>query len=108
MPVALPAAACSENASRKMAANTSGSRPAFTAITNSPPARYRTTFSGDSFSTARPIDFTPPMITSQVSTAMMTPESQGFIENSAWSATAIELGCVNGVVVSAATPATSA
>ena len=63
---------------------------------------------GESFSTARPMDFTPPMITSHVRTAMMAPDTQGLIENSDWNATAIEFGCVKGVVVRAATPATSA
>ena len=48
------------------------------------------------------------MMTSHVRIAMMTPESQVGIANCDAQTTAIELGCVNGVVVSAATPATSA
>ena len=49
------------------------------------------------------------MITSHVSTAMTTPDTEARHADDACSRTsAIEFGCVNGVVVSAATPATSA
>ena len=63
---------------------------------------------GASFSAARPIDFTPPMITSQVRTATTTPVTSVGTPNSLSSTTAIELGWVKGVVVRAAIPATSA
>jgi hypothetical protein len=49
----------------------------------------------------------PPMITSQASTAITAPETQVDRANSLFQTTAMEFGCVNGVVVSAATPATS-
>ena len=48
------------------------------------------------------------MITSQVSTAMTTPEISGRMPNTELSTSAIELGCENGVVVRAAMAATSA
>ena len=63
---------------------------------------------GASFSAARPIDFTPPMMTSQVSTATTTPVARVGTPNWLFITTAIELGCVKGVVVRAATPATRA
>ncbi len=52
-------------------------------MTIRPPARYRPTLSGDSFSAARPIDLMPPMITSQVSTAMTMPETSRGMPNDA-------------------------
>ncbi|MNC95423.1 hypothetical protein D3C83_125420 [compost metagenome] len=77
--------------------------------------------SGDSFSTARPIDLMPPMITAHVSTANASPVKNAVrltvpntgsvmspLGNTCPIAIAIEFGCVNGVVVNAATPATSA
>ena len=65
--------------------------------------------SGDSFSAARPIDLMPPMITSQVSTAMTMPDGEpSGCRTRVSSTSAIEFGCVNGVVVSAATAATNA
>ena len=64
--------------------------------------------SGESRSATRPIDFMPPMITSQVSTARTMPETIVGMPTCARRTTAIEFGWVNGVVVSAATPATSA
>ena len=63
---------------------------------------------GASFSATRPIDFTPPMITSQVSTATTNPVARVGTRNWLSRTTAIELGCVKGVVVSAAIPARSA
>ncbi len=77
-------------------------------MTIRPPARYNPTFSGDSLSAARPIDPMPPMITSHVRTAMTIPATRRGIPNTLSSTSAIEFGCVNGVVVSAATAATSA
>ena len=64
--------------------------------------------SGESFSAARPIDEMPPMITSQVRTAITIPEISGRMPNTEFSTSAIEFGCENGVVVRAATAATSA
>ena len=64
--------------------------------------------SGASFSAARPMDFMPPMITSQASTAMARPETQVGMRSWLRNTTAMELGWVKGVVVRAATPATSA
>ena len=64
--------------------------------------------SGESFSAARPIDLIPPMITSHVSTAMAMPETIRGMPTTVSSTSAIEFGCVNGVVVSAATAATNA
>ncbi len=64
--------------------------------------------SGDSFSAALPIDLMPPMMTSHVSTAMTMPETSRGMPSTVSSTSAIELGCVNGVVVSAATAATNA
>ncbi len=63
---------------------------------------------GASFSATRPIDFTPPMMTSQVRAATTTPVTRGFTRNWLSITLAIELGCVKGVVVSAAIPARSA
>ncbi len=83
-------------------------RPANVTSTTRPPTKYNATLSGASFSAARPIDVTPPMTTSQVRRATVTPTIQVGTPNTAFTATAIELGCVNGVVVSAATPATIA
>jgi hypothetical protein len=54
------------------------------------------------------MDFTPPMITSQASTAMARPEIQVGMRNWLRRTSAMELGWVKGVVVRAATPATSA
>ena len=105
LPAAPPPAACSENASRKMSANTAGSCAACVRMTISPPARYSPTFRGASFSAARPMLFTPPITTSHVSTAITTPEAHGGMENWLCHTTAMEFGCVKGVVVSAATPA---
>ena len=48
------------------------------------------------------------MITSQVSTAMTIPDASRGIPKTVLSTSAIELGWVNGVVVSAATAATNA
>ncbi len=48
------------------------------------------------------------MITSHVSTAMASPAAQVGTLNWLLRTTAIELGCVNGVVSSAARPATAA
>jgi hypothetical protein len=96
------------NASPTTIRNTSSRRSANDTITIRPPARYNPTFSGASFSAARPIDLIPPMITAQVSTATTTPVTHVGIPNTLSCATAIEFGCVNGVVVSAATPATTA
>ena len=64
--------------------------------------------SGDSFSATRPIDLMPPMMTSHVSTAIATPEASRGMPTTLFSTSAIELGCVKGVVVSAATAATNA
>ena len=88
--------------------STCGTRSANEMITVTPPRMYSATLSGASFSAARPIDLMPPMMTAHVSTAMMIPATHVRIPNAVLSATAIEFGCVNGVVVSAATPATSA
>ena len=88
--------------------DTAGIRPALIRMTIRPPTRYRPTLSGDSFSAARPIDLMPPMITSHVSTAMAMPDTIRGIPSTRVSTSAMELGCVNGVVVSAATAATSA
>ena len=64
--------------------------------------------SGESFSAALPIDLIPPMMTSHVSTAMAIPETMRGIPTTEFSTSAMELGCVKGVVVSAATAATNA
>ena len=48
------------------------------------------------------------MITSHVSTAMTTPDTRRGTPTTVSRTSAIEFGCVNGVVVSAATAATSA
>jgi hypothetical protein len=64
--------------------------------------------SGDSFSAARPIDEMPPMITSHVSTAIAIPDASLGKPNTVSSTSAIEFGCVNGVVVNAAIAATNA
>ncbi len=48
------------------------------------------------------------MTTSQVSSATTTPVARVGTSNSLSRTTAIEFGCVKGVVVSAAIPATSA
>ena len=64
--------------------------------------------SGDSLSAALPIDLMPPMMTSHVSTAMAMPETMRGMPNTESSTSAIELGWVKGVVVSAATAATNA
>jgi hypothetical protein len=77
-------------------------------MTMRPPTKYNPTLAGERRSATRPIDFRPPMMTSHVRIAMMRPESQVGIANSDAHTTAIELGCVKGVVVRAATPATSA
>src|SRR5262245_11167679 len=121
MPAAVPAAARNENASRNTVAITDGTDPMCTAMTISPPVSYSATLSGASFSAARPMDLMPPMITAQVSTATTQPvmnavrstrPRNGSVtvpDGSSWlTATAIEFGCVNGVVVNAATPATTA
>ena len=63
---------------------------------------------GASRSAARPIDVTPPMMTSQVRTATTIPVASVGTPSSLRITTAIELGWVKGVVVSAAMPATSA
>jgi hypothetical protein len=83
-------------------------RPANDTMTNSPPARYSPTFSGVSFSAARPIDLMPPMMTSQASTATRMPDTHSGRPTCVLSTSAIELVCVKGVVVSAAIPATTA
>ena len=83
-------------------------REAKLTITIRPPARYSPTLSGVSFSAALPMDWMPPMITSHVSTAMSTPDAHVGTPNCVFHTSAIELVCVNGVVVSAATPAISA
>ena len=54
------------------------------------------------------MDLIPPMITSHVRTATTTPETQNGTPTCEFMTSAIELVCVNGVVVSAATPATTA
>ncbi len=74
-------------------------REAKLTITNSPPARYKPTLSGVSRSAALPMDWMPPMITSHVSTAISTPEAQVGTPNCVFQTSAIELVCVNGVVV---------
>ena len=96
------------NASEKTSESTDGMRAALKRITISPPVRYRPTLRGDSFSAALPIDAIPPMITSQVRTAIVMPEASLGIPNTVSSTSAIEFGCVKGVVVSAATAATNA
>ncbi len=96
------------SASRNTIENTYGNRSAKLMMTTAPPTRYSPTFSGASFSAARPIDLIPPMMTAHVSTATMTPTTQVGQPKTLFTATAIEFGCVKGVVVSAATPATSA
>ena len=63
---------------------------------------------GDSFSAARPIDLIPPMITSQVSTAIAMPDASLGMPTTESSTSAIEFGWVNGVVVNAAIAATNA
>ena len=83
-------------------------RAPLTRITISPPARYKPTFNGESRSAARPIDLIPPMITSHVRTATTMPVTTLDTPNTLLTTSAIEFGCVNGVVVSAATAATSA
>ena len=108
MPSVPPAAACSENARLTISDSTSGRRAALKPITINPPTRYNPTLKGDSFSATRPIDLMPPMITSHVSTAMTIPETIRGIPIAEFSTSAIEFGWVNGVVVSAATAATSA
>ena len=50
----------------------------------------------------------PPMITSHVSTAISRPEAHVGTPNCVFHTSAMELVWVNGVVVSAATPAMSA
>ena len=64
--------------------------------------------SGDSFSAALPIDLIPPMMTSQVSTRDGDARDERGMPSTEFSTSAIELGCVNGVVVRAATAATNA
>jgi hypothetical protein len=59
-------------------------------------------------SAARPIDLMPPMMTSQASTATMTPETRVGMPNWLFHTTAMEFGWVKGVVVRAAIPATRA
>ena len=66
------------------------------------------TFAGASFSKARPIDLIPPMMTSHVSTATTTPDTHVGTPTCVCATSAIEFVCVKGVVVSAATPATTA
>ena len=48
------------------------------------------------------------MITSQVSTAIVIPDTILGMPTTVFSTSAMEFGCVNGVVVNAATAATSA
>ena len=50
----------------------------------------------------------PPMITSQVSTATTTPDTHLGMPTCVFITSAMEFVCVNGVVVSAAMPATIA
>ena len=64
--------------------------------------------SGDRLSATLPIDLMPPMMTSHVSTAMATPAAMRGMPKTEFNTSAIEFGCVNGVVVSAATAATNA
>ncbi len=52
----MPSAARNENASRNTIASTPGICDAWLRITNRPPAKYRPTLSGESFSAARPIE----------------------------------------------------
>jgi hypothetical protein len=108
MPALPPVAAFSENASRTMVASTLGMAPACEMMTTRPPATYRNTFAGESHCITRPIEVMPPMITSHASTASTTPVTHVGTWNWLAKTTAMELGCVPGVVVSAATPATSA
>ena len=96
-------AACIENASRTTSRGPPECARALTRITISPPARYKPTFSGESRSAARPIDLIPPMMTSHVSTATRCRTTLD-TPNTLLTTSAIEFGCVNGVVVSAATP----
>jgi hypothetical protein len=96
------------SASWRTIERTAGIFAALTPMTIRPPARYRPTFSGDSFAAARPIDLMPPMITSHVSTATAIPMTTFGIPKTLLTTSAIEFGCVNGVVVSAATAATNA
>ena len=103
-----PATARVENASRTTSPSTSGMWEAKDKMTKIPPARYRPTLRGVSFSAARPIDLMPPMMTSHVSTATVTPVPHFGTPSVVSITSAIEFVCVNGVVVSAATPATSA
>ena len=64
--------------------------------------------SGESTCATLPIDLMPRMITAHTSTAITMPAIQVGTPNTLSSTSAIELGCVKGVVVSAPTPATSA
>jgi hypothetical protein len=54
------------------------------------------------------MDLIPPMITSHVSTAIARPDTHFGTPTCVFITSAIELVCVNGVVVSAAMPATTA
>src|SRR5262245_25657698 len=103
-----PIADCVVQASRTTRAITSGNRSANDTMTMAPPVTYRPTLTGTNFSIARPIAVIPPTITSHVRTATTTPITQLGTPNTLWAATAIELGCVNGVDATAATPATNA
>src|SRR3954453_7749015 len=85
-----------------------GIRERFNPMTMSPPNRYSPTFIGDNFSAARQIDLMPPMITSHVKIAIVIPDASFGIPTTVFNTSAIELGCVNGVVVNAAPAATSA
>src|SRR6478609_5243844 len=96
------------NASVTTIDSTCGTRLANVTMTISPPTRYRPTFSGASTSAARPIVLMPPMMTAHTNTATTTPTIHVGTPNTVLTASAIEFGCVNGVVVNAATPATSA
>jgi hypothetical protein len=103
-----PSADCVVNASVTTSDNTRGNRSANAAITIDPPTRYSATFKGASASAARPIHWMPPRITAATTTASAMPTSQVGVPNTALTASAIEFGCVNGVVVSTATPPTRA
>ncbi len=70
-----PAADRIEKALSKTSESTAGIFVTLARITIKPPARYSPTFSGDSFSAALAIALIPPMITSQVITAMTMPET---------------------------------
>ena len=108
-PAAPPPAAWSENASRDHEREHRRQLPRVDEDDHQPPGQIQPTFKGASSSAARPMRATPPMITSQVSTAMPSPEARaGGCANWLCSTTAMELGWVKGVVVRAATPATSA